>query len=270
MAQVPFPSFAENWEPTRATLHAYAKALGTLAQTHLPKHPAWWHISLKPKPNGLTTENMPLPGGGLLNGRLDVRSHEVMVEASTGWHRSFDFRDARSGTEMADAIISAVAELGLTGAYVRKDFEDDGVREYDVEAAAPYWAALTNAAAGFELHRAALDHRSVGPVQFWPHGFDLAFEWFGTKTYEYEGTTHPAQLNLGFYSSGRPYFYSNPYPFTDEELRKCDLSVGDWCEDMFEGSILYYDEIADDPDGAAKLSTFAREVHEAARPTLTA
>jgi len=39
---------------------------------------------------------------------------------------------------------------------------------------------------------------------------------------------------------------------------------------MFEGSILYYDEIADDPDGAAKLSTFAREVHEAARPTLTA
>ena len=269
MAHSPFPTLHENWEPTRATLHAYAKAVGTLAQTHVTKHPAWWHISLKPRPNGLTTENMSLPDGGMFNGRLDMRTHQIVLESSSGWSKSFDAREGRTGSEMADGIIAAVEEVGVTGEYVRKDFEDDQAGEYDEAAVAPFWTALNSAAAVFESHRTALDYKKVGPVQFWPHGFDLAFEWFGTATSEYDGTSYPSQLNLGFYSSGRPYFYSNPFPFLGDELKASDLSVGAWCEDTFEGSVLYYDEIADRTDGATTLATYAREVYDAASPTLT-
>lgn len=270
MAEAPFPKLADNWEPTRATLHAYAKALDTLPQAHVPTHPEWWHISLDVKPSGLTTDNIVLPDGGLLSGRLDLRNHEIVLESSSGWQRSFDTRAGRTGTEMAEAIIEAVEEIGLTGEYVRKDFEDSDAGAYDEAAVAPFWRALTSSAAVFQGHRATLDHRQVGPVQLWPHGFDVAFEWFGTKEWEQEGSMHRSQLNLGFYSAGRPYFYSNPYPYLGDELRKSPLSVGAWFEETFEGSILYYDEVADDPDGGVKVATYAREVFAAASPTLTA
>ena len=266
----PFPRLAENWEPTRTTLHAYAKAIGTLPQTHVAKHGAWWHISLKPRPGGLTTDNMNLPGGGLLDARLDFRSHEVVLTSSSGWEERFDMREGRSGSEMADAVIEAAASQGLSGDYVRKDFEDDAAGEYDEDAVPAFWTALTSAAMVFESHRANLDHRAVGPVQFWPHGFDLAFEWFGTRQVEYEDTSYPSQLNLGFYSTGRAYFYSNPFPFEGETLRKHELALGEWCEDMFQGSILYYDQVADDPEGAKRVSMFAHDVFTAASPTLTA
>jgi len=259
---------ADGWEPTRATLHAYARALGTLPQTHVPQHDAWWHISLKPRPDGLTTENMQLPDGGLINGRLDFLSHEVVLQASTGWERRFDAREGRTGTEMAEALIAAAAEVGLDGDYVRKDFEDDEAGAYDEAAVAAFWQALTSAAAVFESHRATLDHRKVGPVQFWPHGFDLAFEWFGTRVAEYDGTMYPSQINLGFYSTGRPYFYSNPFPFDGDILMAVDLPVGAWTTEPFEGSRLWYDEVAGKPDGAAVVREYARAVFTTASHTL--
>lgn len=268
MADAPFPPLADGWETTRATLHAYCRAIGTLPQTHVPQHDAWWHISLKPRPDGLATENLQLPGGGLMNGRLDLRSHEVVLQASTGWERRLDARAGRTGTEMAEAVIAAAAELGLEGEYVRKDFEDDGAGAYDEGAVATFWRALTSAAAVFETHRATLDHRKVGPVQFWPHGFDLAFEWFGTRIAEYEGSMYPSQLNLGFYSTGRPYFYSNPFPFDTEDVTARDLPVGSWTTESFEGSRLWYDEVAGKPDGAETVRRYARAVFEAASPTL--
>jgi hypothetical protein len=225
----------------------------------------WWHISLKLRPDGLATDNIPLPDGGVMGGRLDLRAHEIVLDASTGWHRTFGLRDGRTGTEMAEAVIGGAQEVGLDGAYVRKDFENDGPREYDESAVPPYWSALNSAYVVFDRHRRTLDHSRVGPIQFWPHGFDLSFEWFGDVKVESEGQS---QLNLGFFSAGRPYFYSNPFPYSGAELKKTELSVGAWHEEMYQGSILYYDEIADDPAGSETLARYAREVYEAAHPLL--
>ena len=197
MSQVPFPRLAENWETTRASLHAYCKAVDTLPQTHIPQHPLWWNISLNPRPDGLETDNIALPGGGVMNGRLDMRSHEIVLDASTGWHTTFDLREGRTGTEMADAVIAAVTEVGLEGTYARKDFENDEPREYDESAVAPYWTALNSANAVFATHRRTLDYTQVGPIQFWPHGFDIAFEWFGKAKVAADGEEAASQLNLG-------------------------------------------------------------------------
>ena len=82
-------------------------------------------------------------------------------------------------------------------------------------------------------------------------------------------TEYPSQLNLGFYPEGRAYFYSNPWPFEAEKLLERPLPHGaEWHTEGWEGSILYYDQLAGDPDATTKLAEFARAVFEAAAPTL--
>jgi hypothetical protein len=271
-----FPSLPDDFGATRATLHAYSKAIGALPQVHVPKHAKWWHISLKPWPIGLVTEPMALPDGRSAFARLDLRTHQVVVETSAKDVIAYDMAEGRTGTEMTTALTSQFAEWGLVGDYVRKDFENSEPRSYDPDAASAFWTALTNAAQVFNTHRAAIGG-DVGPVQLWPHGFDLAFEWFGTKTQviEEHGETEslPSQLNLGFYPGGEPYFYSNPWPF-DPSLAGTPLPGGArWASadtDGFDGTLLPYSAVSDRPNGPELLAAYARSVFEVAAPTLTA
>jgi hypothetical protein len=85
----------------------------------------------------------------------------------------------------------------------------------------------------FKKHIATLSG-DVGQVQLWPHHFDLAVEWFGTRVVEYqegdEVQEYPSQLNLGLSpgDSGHPepYFYSNPWPFEKDQLLDKSLPEG--------------------------------------------
>jgi hypothetical protein len=183
-------------------------------------------------------------------------------------------RDGMTGTEMGDALIAAAADLGLDGKYNRAKFEDADPREYDPDHALTYFKAASLTERAFEVHRSSLTGQ-VGPIQLWPHNFDLAFEWFGTRveTYEEDGvsTDHPSQINLGFYPMGRAYLYSNPWPFEAEKLTGNPLPHGaEWHTEGWEGSILYYDQVAGDAHGDQKILEYARAVHEIASPTLMA
>ncbi len=274
MSDSPFPALPGDFEPTRATLHAYAHAVGALPRVHAVPHPKWWHISLKPKPNGLITETMALPSGETFQLRMDPRRHVIVLETSTGHEEMFAMTDGLTATQMGDALIGAVARLGLDGDYNREKFQNDEPREYDPAAAVTFFAALSAVDLVMQRHRAGLEG-DVGPIQLWPHGFDLAFEWFGTRveTVEEHGETqsHPSQLNLGLYPGGRAYFYSNPWPFEEKELTAAPLPFGaEWHTEGWQGSILYYDQIAGEPDAADRLLAFAAAVHAAAAPTLTA
>lgn len=268
-ASPPFPRLDGDWEPTRAALHAYSRALCALPEGILPPHPAWWHTSLAVGPDGLRTGNLPLPGGGMAAGRLDLLRHRIALNSSSGEAVSFDLREGRTAAEMADGLIAILRDWGLEGEYRLEELEGRAPLRYRPQAVAPFRTALFNAAVAFESHRAGLPFREVGPVQFWSHGFDLSVEWFGTRQMEYEGAMHPVQINLGFYPNGdRPYFYSNPFPFA-EEMSRNPLTVGEWHDAEFRGSILYYDRVADRPDGRRLLKTFAAEVYRTARPALT-
>ena len=267
------PEFPSDWEPTRATLHAYSHGVSALARTHAPAHPKWWHASLKVTSSGLVTEPIPLPDGGEMRVRMDFDRHVVVIEPSDGAVIEFDMTAGNTGTEFADRLIEAAASLGLTGEYSREKFENDEPRTYDKTHASTFWRALTNVASVFEEHRSSLDG-SVSPLQLWPHGFDLSFEWFGTRveTYEEDGEMqeYPSQLNLGFYPTGDAYFYSNPWPF-DEDLPTNDLPHGAvWNVEGWQGSKLDYAGLAGDPDAATKLRQYAAAVFEVASPTLTA
>ena len=269
------PALPEDWETTRATLHEYAQAIGVVPGAHAAAHPKWWHVSLTVQPDGLVTEDMALPDGGPFNVRLDLKSHAVVVEAGDGRSTALSMTEGATGTQMGDRVIAAVAELGLEGDYNREKFEDEDPREYDPAAGEAFLQAVNTVNEVFEQHRASLSG-DVGPVQLWPHGFDLATEWLGTRVekYEEEGqvTEYPSQLNLGFFpGSERPYFYSNPWPFEGDKLTSEPLPHGaQWHTEGWEGSILYYDQLQGDPDAATKLAEYARAVFDLAAPTLTA
>lgn len=270
-----FPPLTD-WEPTRRTLQLYSRVVGAVPRAHAEFHPQWWHISLKVSPNGLTTARMALPdAAGEFWLEMDLCRHQIMLLTSDGTRREFDMTAALTATEMGDAVLRAVAELGLTGDYARAKFEDDTPGVYDPVAAARYFGLLTEVERIFAAHRSTLTG-NPGPVQLWPHGFDLAFEWFGTRTLEHEEhgeiQSLPSQLNLGFYpgdAENAAYFYSNPWPFAREELLSHALPAGaKWFIDSWEGSVLPYTELVDDPDGPVRLMEYARAVYNIASPTL--
>ncbi len=262
------PALRPDFEPTRATLHAYAKAISAISRSHGIAHPKWWHISLEVRPEGLVTDLIPIPGGGALAIVMDLRRNEIVMRSSDGAVRTFDLRDGRTATEMGVAVISVATEFGLPDNYERERFESDEARTYDPAAAAAYLDAFVDVTAIFERHRVTLGDR-VGPIQVWPHHFDLAFEWYGTRTEDYGGHASPSQLNLGFYPEGdEPYFYSNPWPF-DDALTDVRLPEGArWHTEGWKGTILPYAAVQADPEGAARLATYARAVFDAVAPTL--
>ena len=261
-----------DWEPTRATLHAYAKAVGTIPRANATPHDRWWHISLKVRPDGLVTDQMLLPDGGTFEVRVDLRKHAVVVITDEGAGSSLSMTDGMTAREFGERLIEMVGGLDLNAEYATDKFADDDGRSYDPGAAEAYLEALTSLNHNFEIHRMSLDGE-VGPIQVWPHGFDLAFEWFGTRveSYEEDGdiVEAPAQLNLGFYPAGRAYIYSNPWPF-EEALTQTELPApAQWHTAGWQGSILHYDDLLATEDPAAKLLEYAQAVHAAALPTLT-
>jgi hypothetical protein len=242
-----------------------------IARAHAVPNEKWWHISLKVKPTGLVTDTMPLPDGGTFNLRMDFRSHETILETSSGEMRTLSMATGMTGSEFGQELIAIVGEFGLAADYVAEKFTDNDPRAYDPAAAEQFFAAMVNIDHNLELHRSSLAG-PVGPLQVWPHGFDLAFEWFGTRTesYEEDGVAKeaPAQLNLGFYPAGRAYFYSNPWPF-DSSLLGTELpDPAEWHTEGWEGSILYYDDLLATADPTALLLEYARAVYDLAAPSL--
>ena len=258
MEPAPLTHLPADWEPTRATLRGYAHAVGSVARVHAIPHPKWWHISLRLAPTGLATVPMPMAPGGQFWIRLDINAGRAVIETSSGDSREVALDAGLSGSAFGDALYSELVDLGISGDYDRTRFESDEPGEFNASDAAAYFTALVNIATNLEAHRAELGDE-VGPVQIWPHGFDIAFEWFGAGD---------SQINLGFYPAGRAYFYSNPWPF-DKTLVESSLSEpASWHSDGWEGSILYYDDLMATADPAATLMRYSKEVFELASPGL--
>jgi hypothetical protein len=179
-----FPSLA-NFEPTRQTLHLYAHAMGVVPRLQAAAHPKWWHISLRVMPDGLRTTTMALPDGGQLWLEMDLRHHMLRVQTDVGGTQAISLQDELTGTEMGDWVLTAVAEHGLTGDYARQKFESDEARVYEAAEAENFLTAVTQVQRIFSDHRHALTG-NIGPIQLWPHNFDLSMEWFGTRTVSHE------------------------------------------------------------------------------------
>lgn len=267
-----FPSL-EGFEPTRKTLHLYANAIGVVPRTHATPHDKWWHVSLRVTATGLKTAVFDLPNGETAWLEMDLTQHLVRLQTSYGGTFTMGMQAGLTGTEFGDQVLTAVAQLGLSGEYARAKFENDKPRIYDPEQAANFFTALTYAHQVFSAHRAALQGQ-LGPIQLWPHGFDLSFEWFGTRVESHvengELQEFPSQLNLGFYPGDNPYFYSNPWPFETDLLASSLPDGAQWHTEGWQGAVLPYAALIDDENAAKRLQKFAQSVFDLAAPTLMA
>lgn len=267
------PPMPEDWEDTRATLHAYTHAASALPRALVLPHDKWWHVAMTVEPNGLTTKPIALSDGGNATLRMDLHTHEVVLETDGGFSRSWPMDGGLTATKLGDDLIAAAGDLGLDAEYERERFENDDARPYDRAQSEAFYAALQAVKEVFSEHRAKLEGE-VSPVHLWPHGFDLSFEWFGTRVeaYEEDGqiVEYPSQLNLGFYPAGDAYFYSNPWPFDVDSLVEQSLPEDCvWNIDGWQGTKLRYADLQDDPTATERLLQYADRVFQISEPTLT-
>ena len=265
-----FPPLA-GWEPTRKTLHLYSNVVGVAPRAHAEFHPKWWHISLKVQPEGLVTDPMALPQGGTFQLELNLCRHQIILSTSVGDESRIDMTSAPTATEMGNRVLGALADLGLSGDYARHKFDNEEPRAYDPAAAESMRSALVTADAILKRHREALVGE-VSPVQLWPHGFDLSFEWFGTRvvTHEEDGKVQnfSSQINFGFYPGQPIYFYANPWPFEADKLVDHSLPAGGrWHDEGWQGTMLPYADVVGDPEAEERLLSYFGEVYKIASPT---
>lgn len=268
------PPLPENFEPTRATLHAYSRAVSAIPRAHAEAHDKWWHAALTVVPQGFVTDPITLPDGATATLTMDLTTHEVKFQTSVGDVSVYSLRAGVTATGLADALIADAAGLGLADLYEREKFESDEPRTYDPGVATAFLHTITTVHGVMVAHRESLVGH-VGRINLWPHGFDMSFEWFGTRveTYEENGevTEYPSQLNFGWYQTGDAYFYSNPWPFEADKLLSEELPPpASWHTDGWEGSTLAYADVAGKPDGVETVRAYAERVFELAAPTLMA
>lgn len=263
------------WEPTRDTLHLYSKVLGAVRRTLAEPHPLWWHISLRVTPEGLTTGEVPVPGGdGALSLLLDLRQHRLVVTGPGDARRTLALDQRLTASAFGGRTLELLGELGIAVEVDPAPFADGAPRAYDRRQAEAYREALTWVEARFTEARREMAGET-GPVQLWPHHFDLAFEWFGERKVPYEEeegreTEARSQIGYGFSpgdeSQPAPYFYANPWPF-EAEFTIAPLPPGaEWHTEGWEGGLLPY--AAARRGGESLLRRFLQAVYDAAAPVL--
>ena len=277
MTESTFPPLA-NWAPTRDTLSQYAAAVGVVPRALADPHPKWWHISLKVQDDGAATDPIPHPESSSVTFQLlmNLRTHTVDVSTSKGEIRSLSMADGLSATEFGNRLLSILGELGIDAEFERAKYENDELRTYDPRAAGSYREVLIMTTRALELHRLSLTGET-GPIQLWPHNFDLAFEWFGTRLVpQGEGDDAqeiPSQINFGLApgdsSHAEAYFYSNPWPFEDSLTDRKLPGSARWFTESWQGTLLSYDEIAGNDTGEKELAAYFRAVYDIASPLLT-
>jgi hypothetical protein len=269
-----FPSL-EGWEETRETLSLYAKAVGAVPRALAEPHPKWWHISLEVRPEGLKTTEMQISRDLRVSLLLDLRAHALRIMGTGREEERLPLDQGTPATAFGDQILERLRAWGIRAEVERDRYQEAGQREYDREMAERYRGSLVAIDHVLEAHKSAIGG-DTGPVQLWPHHFDLAFEWFGTKRVRHEEQGQieelAAQINFGFApgdaTHAEPYFYSNPWPF-DRGLLEIGLPAGaEWVTEGFEGSRMGYEQLAGAPGGPQRLLAYYQRVFQAASPSL--
>ncbi len=95
---------------TRDALHQYAQVLGTYLKTCRAKGKHWWHASLRPSLQGLTTGVVHANIGFEL--WLNLKSGELRGDTATGEHLAEPLR-GQSETELATQLQAFLIDAGI-------------------------------------------------------------------------------------------------------------------------------------------------------------
>jgi hypothetical protein len=218
-------------------------------------------------PNGLISVATPLGDGTELVSLIDLINHQIVISAG-GTTKVFDLTTGPSPQSVGDAISAVATEHGSTFDIDASRYSDDSTQEYSAADASAFLDVATSVAEAFAEINAGLSGEVTGP-HLWPHGFDIATEWYSEKKVDYDGTPTSAQIAIGWYPAGDAYFYANPWPFEDDWTSSDLPGAATWNTDGWQGAKLVVAEI---PAGSGTQDVVAlgTAVHDIAEAALTA
>lgn len=272
-SQLSFPALPLSaWQPTRDTLQGYSKVLGKIRRALTPPQKHWWHVSLHVAPHGLTTTAIPIPEshGATFEINLDLlQSPQVRIATSRGesWSQPLTGQPLN---QFCDSVLAALAKMGIEAEIDRSLFAADTPGVIEAEAVTTFWPALASIHTVLQQFKAELPGET-GPVQLWPHHFDLALLWFsGRKVPGVDPNNEEyadEQMNFGF-STGdegmpEPYFYATAYPWPEQMVAAPLPSGAEWYTASWKGGLLRYESLLKAADPAEQLLAYLRAVHQA-------
>ncbi len=264
MSRRSFPDLdVDEFSTTRDALHAYAGVLGAWASTCRGRRKHWWHASLRPSLNGVTT--------GVIDAssldfeiELDLRESKLLACTASGEALSVELR-GQPVNELAGQIQgflqnAGVAEDLVNAAAAKLTTIEAEFVGYSSEQANKLARALGAVSAALVSFRASL-REETSPIQLWPHHFDLAMLWLpGDKMPDQNPNDEEyadKQMNFGFTFGDagipEPYFYVTAYP-SPEAFSALELPDGtQWQSEGFTGAVLTYRRLLQEADPSAYL-----------------
>lgn len=263
-----FPDLSlESWKDTRDTLHAYAQVLGAVRAALTPRQKHWWHTPLSVAAAGLTTTPMPA-NGRVAEAILSPAEHRCYVATNRGERRDIVL-DGQPVPAFRDALLAALADVGITVTIDTRPHADGQPRQYDKLAAQRFWQVLPLIDA--VLKQLKGEHRSEsGPVVLWPHGFDLALLLFSGRLVPgkdpADEESADEQMNFGFVTGDaaipEPYFYVTAYPALAGYAGSPLPAGAHWHTEGWTGAILPYRNLTRG-NATEKLLEFFRAARDA-------
>lgn len=264
-------------QPTRGVLHAYSRVLGSFRAALVPPHPRWWHTSLSVNDRGLTTGAVASTEEMTVSIELDLQNHAIVLDRGGDPTQIVSLDSGISPADLGSVIADRLNELQVVTEVDRARWATEAPAGYEPRVAESLHAALLGVQRVFTITAGSLTGE-VGPIQLWPHHFDLSLEWFGPRMVTHgehgeEGQTRKAPTQIGFgFSTGddshpEPYFYANPWPF-EESFVDVELPApARWFSEGWNGALLPYAGIVDS-DGEL-LANYLQVVYEGTAATLS-
>ena len=235
-----------DWNPTRDTLHLYAKIIGKIRGRYMPKSKHWWHITLSVSARGLTTTPFPIAGQNL-ELTLNLAAHQLVIESSDGWSASLPLA-GQSAAGLCRRIRSTLvaADIALDPDLLAA-FDGEAGLPYDIEAIGRFRQVINWVDAAFKTFKGGLREES-GPVQLFPHHMDVSMNWFsgrlvpGVDPADEENADE--QMNFGFAtgdgSISDAYFFATAYPVPNHWAELALPEDAHWHTEGWTGAILPY------------------------------
>jgi hypothetical protein len=252
--------------------------LGKLAVELAPPEPQLQHSALRLSARGWETLALPAPdGSGAIVAALDLRTHEAVVEHSSGRETRIALTPNRSVAEVTRDVLEAVrrlagsVEINPTPQEVPWDLpldEDHEHATYDRDQVAVYFEAATRAALVLAAFRAPFRGRST-PVNAWWGTFDLAVSLFSGRPADppsddfiMRNGGDAQQVGIGWWPGDpnreRAAFFAIAYPAPDAfAYANLSPAAARWDGQLGE-YVLDWEDVRKNPDPAALALEFAR------------
>lgn len=256
------------WQATRDTLQAYAQIVARIRQKLTPPQRHWYHASLRTSAVGLTTTPV-LFGSRTFDIEMNFFTHEVNIRTNSGDVDVISL-EGQSTREFGEELLEILQTFDIEAVLEESYYESDKERIYSDPYVEALWHALAQIDMTFKTFSKGL-RQPTGPVQLFPHHFDLAVLWFSGRLVHGQDPQDEEhsdeQMNFGF-STGdsgieNPYFYITAYPLPDGLTDTPLPAPAYWHTSGFTGAILPYTALVESADPNSLLMDYLTTVQKA-------